>query len=520
MFETAELGQKVGKREYREAVPELRTRLLRVQNDLRLSRDFAVVILVAGVDGAGKGQTVNVLHTWMDPRYLETHVLTPPTTEERERPRLWRFWRELPARGRIGIFFGSWITEPIVQRVHGETDDADLAASIAEIEAFERQLVDAGVLLLKFWFHLSKKKQKKRLKTLRRDPKNAWRLTEQELRHFELYDRFAAVSERLIRETSTAEAPWILVEGADARYRELTVGRHILHAVGERLDKPPPPPASHRAPALAPRTGPTVLDALDMDRRLDAEAYRESLGAAQERLNQLGHRAWERGVSAILAFEGWDAAGKGGAIRRVTQALDARFYEIVPVAAPTDEERDHPYLWRFWRQLPRAGRLRIFDRSWYGRVLVERVEGFATPDEWRRAYREINEFERLLHDHGYGLGKIWLHIDKDEQARRFAEREQTPYKKYKITDEDYRNRERWELYEDAVNEMVERTSTAHGPWTLVPGNDKRHARVKVLEVVCDVLEDALAQAEARSGASLKRSRRRSGSGGRRRRRRG
>lgn len=522
MFETAELGQKISKREYQQAIPELRTNLLRVQSDLRLGREFAVVILIAGVDGAGKGRTVNVLHTWMDPRYLETHVLGPATTEEAERPPMWRFWRELPPRGRIGIFFGSWITQPILRRVYGETDDADLAASIAEIEAFERLLVDSGVLLLKFWFHLSKKAQKKRLKALRADPDQAWRVSETERKHFKMYDTFEAVSERLIRQTSTAGAPWIVVEGVDSRYRELTVGRHILHAVGERLDKPSQAPRTHRAPALAPRTGQaTILDTLDLDLHLDPEEYRQRLATAQARLNQLGRQAWDEGVSAIALFEGWDAAGKGGAIRRVTEALDARFYGIVPVAAPSDEELAQPYLWRFWRQLPRAGRLRMFDRSWYGRVLVERVEGFASPDEWHRAYREINDFERLLHEHGYGLAKIWMHIDKDEQARRFAERERTPYKQYKITDEDYRNRERWDLYEDAVNEMVERTSTSHAPWTLVEANDKRYARVKIVEVVCAALEDALARAGARRGdakKAVKRSRRGSGSGDRPRRR--
>lgn len=520
MFETAELGQRIGKREYQEALPELRTNLLRVQSDLRLGRDFAVVILIAGVDGAGKGETVNVLHTWMDPRYLETHALGPPTTEELERPRMWRFWRELPPKGRIGIFFGSWITQPIVRRVYGETDDADLGASIAEIQDFERLLTDSGVLLLKFWFHLSKKAQRKRLKALRHDPEQSWRVTDTDLKHFKLYDEFAAVSERLIRETSTAAAPWILVEGVDSRYRELTVGRQILHAIGERLDKPSEAPPAHRAPALAPGTGEvTILDALDLEQRLDADAYHHRLGAAQARLNELGRRAWDEGASAILLFEGWDAAGKGGAIRRVTEALDARFYGIVPVAAPSDEELAHPYLWRFWRQLPRAGRLRIFDRSWYGRVLVERVEGFATPDEWRRAYREINDFESLLCDHGYGLAKIWLHIDKAEQARRFAEREKTPYKRYKITEEDYRNRERWDLYEDAVNEMVERTSTSHAPWTLVEANDKRFARVKVVETACKALDEAL-ERHSEAPKAVKRSRRENGSPAHRRRHRG
>jgi polyphosphate:AMP phosphotransferase len=497
VFETAELGRKVPKREYEEAVPELRTQLLRVQNELRLDPRFSVVIVVAGVEGAGKGETVNRIHEWMDPRYLETHALGLTTPEQSERPSMWRFWRELPPRGRIGIFFGSWYTEPILHRVYGETDDEQLGAELARIAAFEQALIDGDALVLKFWFHLAKKAQKKRLKTLSKDPELSWRVTPTDWEHFEHYDEFVSVSERTLRETSTGEAPWTIVEGEDARYRELAVGRHILAALSQRLEAAPRP-APHEPPVALERDDqPTILSVLDTSKRLEPDEYRKRLNTCQGKLAGLSRETPAKGVSAVLVFEGWDAAGKGGAIRRVTAALDARFYNIVPISAPSDEELARPYMWRFWRWLPRAGHLTIFDRSWYGRVLVERVEGFADKSEWLRAYKEINEFESELCSHGVALAKFWLHIDKDEQARRFEEREQTAYKKYKITADDYRNREKWALYEDAVNEMVERTSTGVAPWTLVEANDKRYARVKVLKTCCDALEAALARAVGR-----------------------
>ena len=221
------------------------------------------------------------------------------------------------------------------------------------------------------------------------------------------------------------------------------------------------------------KPGPTILDRLDMSQSLGKQDYRAELAKYQARLHALDRKAVDRKVSGIGVFEGWDAGGKGGAIRRLTAALDARDYRVISIAAPTDEERQHHYLWRFWRHLARAGRATFFDRSWYGRVLVERVEGFATEAEWRRAYAEINDFEERLVRHGIVLLKFWLHITKDEQLRRFKAREEIPYKRWKLTDEDWRNREKWDLYEQAVNDMIERTSTAHAPWTLIEGNDKR-----------------------------------------------
>ncbi len=494
MFETAELGRKISKDVYKNNVPELRTNLLWVQNELRTRPDFSVIILIAGVDGAGKGETVNTLHEWMDPRYLETHTFGPISQEEGERPPAWRFWRCFPPKGRVGIFFGSWYTQPILDRVYGKATDADLDAALNRINILERALTDDGTLLLKFWFHLSKKAQKKRFKELGKDPNQIWRISKRDKKHFKLYDDFIPVCERALRETGTGAAPWTIVEGSDVPYRELTVGNHILSAISRRLvfSKRKPAKSTPLIKAAKLAGQPTILDKLDLSQHLDPKKYKEQLNKWQGLMNRLSRKAQAKGVSTIAVFEGWDAAGKGGAVRRITAAIDARFYRVIPIAAPSSEELAQHYLWRFWRHLPRAGRLTVFDRSWYGRVLVERVEGYASEEEWMRAYKEINDFEEHLRDHGTALVKFWLHISKEEQLKRFKAREKTSYKKFKITAEDYRNRKRWDQYKEAVNDMVERTSTEFAPWTLVEANDKRHARIKVLKTCCEALEAALA----------------------------
>jgi len=501
MFETAELGRKIAKADYTAAVPPLRSALLAIQNELAQARTFSVVVVIAGVEGAGKGATVNVLHEWMDPRFLETHAYGPASDEERERPPMWRFWRDLPPRGRLGIYFGSWYTGPILTRVAGQTNDDGLDAALNRINSFERGLSDDGTLLLKYWFHLSRKAQKRRLKSLSKDPEQSWRVTERDRQLFAKYDQFIPVCERAVRATSTGAAPWTVVEGQDRRYRELTVARHMLAAIGDHLERSrrrqraTKKKRAKRVAAAKPQ--PTILDTVDTTAQLSETRYRKTLLKRQGELSLLSRDAHAHGITTLMVFEGWDAAGKGGAIRRVARAVDARGYQVVPIAAPTDEENSRHYLWRFWRHLPRAGKILIFDRSWYGRVLVERVEGFATRDEIRRAYMEINEFEEELAEHGIALVKFWLHISKDEQLRRFREREKTPYKQYKITRDDWRNRERWTLYEQAVNEMVGRTSTSFAPWTLVAANDKRHARVVVLETAVATIAAAVKRANKR-----------------------
>ncbi len=498
MFETAELGRKVAKEEYEKEVPRLRLALLQAQEKLK-SASFPVLVLVSGADGAGKGEIVNLLHEWMDPRFLLTHALGEPSEEERQRPEYWRFWRALPPKGRIGIFFGSWYTRPILQRAYGEIRKSELKEEVRRIRAFEKALADDGGLLVKFWFHLRKKDQKKRLKELEDYPSTAWRVTKLDWKHFKLYDRFREISEDVLRRTGTAQVPWRVVEARDRRHQALTVGRTLLELIEQRLAKPaapkaPPPSSSAEAGPKGGRPGEktfSILDKLDLSKKVPDKKYDKEIPRLQGRLNRLFRKAKAKGLSTVLVFEGWDAAGKGGAIRRLAHALDARDYRVVSIAAPTPEERAHHYLWRFWRHLPGAGRLTLFDRSWYGRVLVERVEGFARPPEWQRAYAEINDFEEQLAEHGYVLAKFFLHVSPEEQLRRFKERERIPWKRFKITEEDYRNRARWDAYEVAINEMVGRTSTPSAPWTLVESDDKRHARLKVLRTVCEGIEESL-----------------------------
>lgn len=490
MFEAAELGRKVSKDEFIEREPELRTRLLEAQQTLR-DRQVPVVVLIAGVDGAGRGDVVNRLHVWLDTRTVESHAFWDETDEEQQRPPYWRYWKRLPARGTMAIMFGAWYAPVLHEQIFVKPDEAALDHALARIADFERTLTADGTLVVKFWFHLSKATQEKRFKKRA----ETWMLLPQEKAYAKHYDEVVRTGEHILRVTDTPHSPWYVVESEDRRYRDLTVGYTLLDAVNRHLEfgAPAMPAAVAHEPhvPLASASSVTILDHVDLEQSLDRETYRKSLAHYQSKLHRLAWAAREKRRSSVVVFEGWDAAGKGGAIRRLIKAVDARLYREIAIAAPTDEEKAHHYLWRFWRHMPRAGYMRIYDRSWYGRVLVERVEGFAEEAAWMRAYQEINEFEQQLREHGIILVKFWLHISKEEQLRRFKEREETPWKQHKITDEDWRNREKWEAYKAAVNDMVARTSTSHAPWFLIPGNDKMFARVEVLKILCERFEDEL-----------------------------
>ena len=519
MFRTAELGRKVSRDVYNEQVTSLRQDLIELQQTLR-NANFPVIVVFSGVDGAGKGETVNLMNEWMDPRWLITRAYTEASQEEAERPEYWRYWRDLPPRGRIGFFLRAWYSKPVLDLAYGNITLAEFDDKLDRVVAFEKALADDGALIIKFWMHLGKVVQKKRLKALEKDPLLSWRVTESDWRHWRMYDAFISAAERTIMRTSTGQAPWHIVEGVDERYRGLTVGtllrdairQHMAHLEAERrvavelqtLNAPTQsfegrelPDGAAAPPALGPM--PTVLSALDMKLSVGKQSYENQINRYQGELNLLHRQALKHGVSSLIVFEGWDAAGKGGSIRRCTAALDARHYEVIPFAAPTDEERARHYLWRFWRHLSRAGRVTFFDRSWYGRVLVERVEGFASEKEWMRAYAEINDFEEQLVEHGLVLVKYWLHITKDEQLARFNQRADIAWKRWKLSDEDWRNREKWEPYEVAVNDMIARTSTRLAPWTLVESNDKRYTRIKVLKTLCERLEVAIETHAGKSG---------------------
>lgn len=486
MFESAEIGHSLSAHEYKKQVPGLREALLDEQFAVQQSKDRALLIIVGGVDGAGKGDTINLLSSWLDPRQLDIHAFTAASDDERARPPLYRYFRRLPAKGQIGIHFGSWHSDLILQRAYRTISRADMDAGLARVTQLEQMLAAEGIVLVKLWFHLSHDEQEKRLTTLAADKELNWRVTDQDWERFAMYERFRKVSARALRETSTDFAPWHIIPGAEPHYRHITVANLVLDALRNPV---PCPPVQAALTPLPPVDGRTLLQSLDTRHKLKKSDYRQQLIKLQKRLNLAlrSPRFAER--SLVLVFEGWDAAGKGGAIRRVVESMDVRTYHISPVAAPSAEEKAHPYLWRFWQKIPKAGHVTVFDRSWYGRVLVERVEGLCSTNDWMRAYTEINEFEEQLHERGALVLKFWLHISQDEQLRRFEEREATGFKRHKITAEDWRNRDKWPAYEQAVNDMVERTSSEIAPWTLVEAEDKLYARIKVLHTIVEQMEN-------------------------------
>jgi polyphosphate kinase 2 (PPK2 family) len=497
MLELVDLTKKLSKAEYEKVCPPLEIRLGELQRAARTA-SLPVVILFDGWDAAGKGTAINRLTQALDPRGFKVHPIFPPTDAERFYPWMWRFWTQLPAAGSIGIFDHSWYGRILYARVQKRLPRPRWEQAYQDIEEFERQLAQAGAVLIKLWLHISKAEQKKRFKRLEKNPATAWKVTRADWRDHRRYEKYAVAVEEMLARTSAATAPWTIVEATDARYARVKVFETIANAIQAELDRR----AAAPKPALKPMATPaksvlrrsTILDRVDLTVAVDRERYERELDQLHERLFLLEHELYIARTPAIIAFEGWDAAGKGGVIKRLTRGLDPRGYEVAPIAAPSTEEKAHHYLWRFWRAIPKAGHITIFDRSWYGRVLVERVEGFCTEDEWKRAFREINEFERQLADYGAAVVKFWLHISPQEQLRRFKERQRTPYKQWKITDEDWRNREKWPQYRIAVNDMLTQTSTPHAPWTILEANCKLHARVKALRTVADALEAALKRA--------------------------
>lgn len=486
MLNTLDLGRSVSKDDYKKELPELRSRLLAAQRALRAA-DISVLIIIEGIDGSGRAQVVNKLHEWLDPRGIQTHTFWKPSDEELERPAYWRYWRELPASGEIAIFLGGWYRDIITDAIQSRIKENSLEARLVPVNDMERLLAYDRTLILKFWYHLPQDAQEARLKSERSTPDDRYSSSKDAIKDRENLYLWA---ERILRSTDVAHAPWFLIEADDPRYRDLATGYSLLAACEKRLaiqknqrNEPLPP----HEPALphAPSARVTLLDHVDLQRTIDKDEYAEKVAKRQGELRELTWKAYELGISTYLVFEGWDAAGKGGSIRRLTAGIDARLYRVIPYGAPSSHELQHHYLWRFWRQVPRAGRVAVFDRSWYGRVLVERVENLCPAAEWQRAYHEINDFERQLVNGKNLLLKFWLHISPEEQLRRFEDRQNTPWKNYKITEDDWRNREKRPDYELAVNEMLLRNNTEYALWHIIANEDKNFGRLQVLETVCE-----------------------------------
>jgi polyphosphate kinase 2 (PPK2 family) len=501
VLETLDLKRSLSKQEFRKITDPLEIRLGELQRTLRAEK-IATLLVFEGWDAAGKGTMIGSLIQPLDPRGFRVHADRPPTEDEAMRPFLWRFWRRLPPAGEIAIFDRSWYRRVLIERIERISPKGVWRGAYASINDFESTLTDSGLVLLKFWLHISKKEQRKRLRKLEKDRAERWKVSRDDWRQHRRYEDYVEAVEEMVARTSTATAPWTVVEAEDRRFATAKVFETIAAAWSEAASRKPPAKVKAPATPVESKTRlPTVLQVVDLDTAKLSEAdYEEALPPLQNRMRALEHEIYAARIPVTIVCEGWDAAGKGGAIRRLTSKLDPRGFDVIGIAAPNDEERAHHYLWRFWRQVPKAGHIAIFDRSWYGRVLVERVEGFCAEDEWRRAYREINEFESQLVEAGGSVLKLWFHIDRDTQLKRFKERERIGYKKWKITGEDWRNREKWPRYEEAVAEMIQRTSTTYAPWKVIAANDKYHARIEVLRAVIASIESTLESHGAKTRA--------------------
>ncbi|GGC54017.1 polyphosphate:AMP phosphotransferase [Chelatococcus reniformis] len=500
VFDSTALEHTLDKEQYKELVGPLRDDLLRLQTEVAERKSHMVLVLINGADGAGKGEVLNRLYEWMDDHFLETLSYDTRDEDRSRHPPAWRYWRDMPPKGRIGLVLGSWYHETIRARLTGATGRAEFEQALTRVKSYETMLHAEGVRFVKLWLHIDEKEGRRRLKQARDESGFGRPLVEEWPDADTTKERKAltATAFEAIEMTSTGNAPWIVVPAADGRYRDVAVARALAHALARALEEPVSDPAGPPTSAAPPTPAETValpyrsiLSTIDLSRTLDGDAYHEGLALEQRRIFELTSSDDFKDRGLICAFEGNDAAGKGGCIRRVRAALDPRDFRVHGIAAPTDDERARPYLWRFWRHIPRKGRTEIFDRSWYGRVLVERAEGLCSEDDWLRAYEEINEFERQLVEDGYIVVKFWLAISPEEQLRRFQAREETSFKRFKITPDDWRNRGKWDLYERAVTDMVDRTSTRRAPWTLISAEDKKFARVEVLRTVADRLEEAL-----------------------------
>ncbi len=556
----------ITKDEYKTAYDDLVNRLVVLQQQAH-EKGIGLVVLFEGWDGAGKGGRISDLLYKLDARHTSVHVTESYNVKTAKKfrtgklgatdffPPMQQFWKALDMRGNMTIYDRGWYTTAIQQELYtSEKSLADIdfdnidpesleriLGRINSIEAFERQLVDDGYKVVKFFLHIRRKTQKQRLSRLAADPQTSWRVTTEELAHMDDYRRTYEIYDRLLPRTNFDFAPWVVLNAEDKRRSNLGVVRTLVNALDEAINKAPDEEAlaalekaqansaglikqddkdertrtpkqqakvreeNEKAAAIQAAAAPKesrfkivsdypTLKGVDYHLRLDPEDYRRQLKEEQKKLFDLEMQMFLARIPMILMYEGQDAAGKGGSIKRVAQALDARSYTIFPSPAPTKPELMHPHLWRYWCRLPKAGHVGIYDRSWYGRVLVERVEGFASPSTWARAYDEINEFERDLVDWGAILLKFWVEIDREEQMNRFTARAEDPAKQWKITEEDWRNRDKYPQYREAVEDMFRLTSTEYAPWIILESNDKLYARVKALRIINQALEARLNKA--------------------------
>lgn len=506
MLEQIDLTKKMEKAEYKEKMAEMVPQMAKLQRECK-DLGIPVMIVFEGFGAAGKGVQISKLISALDPRGFHVYAINGESPEEQMRPFLWRYWSKTPEKGRIAIFDRSWYRRVLVDRFDGVTTSKELGYAYEEINSFEQQLTDGGNVIIKLFLAIDKKEQKKRFKKLMDSKSSAWRVTKDDLKRNKEYDTYKEMNDEMLQKTDTDYAPWTIIESTDRDFATAKIYSAVIKSLSQKVAEVKAAQAAKADKKKEEEFEQAVvvtedsvlrtssLNSANLSLSYTKEEYKDKLDKLQNRIQELHGELYRRRIPVILGFEGWDAGGKGGAIKRLTEKMDPRGYRVNPTAAPNDIEKAHHYLWRFWNSVPKKGHVAVFDRTWYGRVMVERIEGFCSKEEWQRAYKEINDMEANWVHSGAVVLKFWLQIDKDEQERRFKERMENPEKQWKITDEDWRNREKWDQYEQAVDEMLIHTSTTYAPWIIVEGNDKYYARIKVLQSVVDAIEKRLKEEE-------------------------
>ncbi len=483
-------GFTIKKRKYKKAIETGRHELLMAQFKLR-DLNVPVMVVISGHQTSGYTRVLNHLNEWMDTRYIENHVYQPDSDEEADRPFFWKYWRVMPQEGETALFVGGWYTPSYLDRLKGLTTEEEFNHRLHSINEFEKLLTDSGVLVVKIWLNLEhQQKRKNKQNGINNRPDDTWSVTMDDWTPGFSYQEKNELRERVFDKTNTSYAPWKTIPAWDANQCDVDVISELTRRFEDKIRKVENKQVNGSNGSFDSNNH---LDSIDLSEKTPHKQYKKKMEYFWTSIYKKAWRAHQLKKSIVIVLEGSDAAGKGGAIRRLIRCLDARLYRVIQIAAPTREEESRHYLWRFWMDIPRAGFITVYDRSWYGRVLVERVEKFAQEHEWKRAYGEINHFEEQLTDSGTKVLKFWLQISKKEQAKRFKKREKTDYKQYKLTEEDWRNREKWDDYYSAVNDMVSNTSTPHAPWNLISAEDKKNARIKFLETIDKALDEIIGE---------------------------
>lgn len=477
---------------------ELKTRLSDARNqlyDLQMKikeHKVPVLALFEGWGTAGKGSTIGKVIRNIDPRFFKVVTMSEPTAEEQRYPFLYRYFKHIPEQGKFTFLDSGWMEQICRECLEEKNDEKEYGSRIESIRRFERQLTDNGYLVLKFFMHIDQEEQKKREERLLEHKDTRWRVSEFDRWENAHYKKCVKVFSQYMSDTNASTSPWYIIDASERKWAELQVLETMISNIQVALQN-----QAHSVPILQnvfPLEQIPRLSEIELkDKELEEAEYKTELKKLQSELGELHNRLYRKRIPVIITYEGWDAAGKGGNIKRITEALDPRGYEVHPIASPEPHEKARHYLWRFWTRLPKSGHIAIFDRTWYGRVMVERLEGFCSENDWRRAYNEINEFEKELKEWGAVIIKFWVQIDKDTQLERFEERQNTPEKQWKITDEDWRNREKWDDYEVAVDEMLQKTNTSFAPWHVLESVDKKYARIKALKIVIEEIQKALGE---------------------------